>query len=235
MRYIKRILFILFLVIMISGCSVDYKIKINKDLSISDSVIVTENTDRMKSRTNLDVTKSVKYLYDIYKFRNMGENDYTIVSSGLTTKVSAHNNYKDFTEYWYNYGCDITGSPYIDESKDKIRFAIAQEKLINTKASTRPVYDSIAVTVEVPFKVTYNNADKVNGNEYTWYIKADATEMKRIIIEFNPEKEDKKVSVGFGDTKVHIGYEYLAIAIIIVLIGLAIFFTYMRNKKVNKM
>ena len=235
MRYIKRILFILFLVIMISGCSVDYKIKINKDLSISDSVIVTENTDRMKSRTNLDVTKSVKYLYDIYKFRNMGENDYTIVSSGLTTKVSAHNSYKDLDEFSKNFKSDLFETPIVNIGKEQVYFELDQMKTIDSKASTRPVYDSIKLTIEVPYKVTYHTATEVNGNKYSWNIKADDGNLQRIIIAFNQEKEDKKVSVGFGDTKVHIGYEYLAIAIIIVLIGLAIFFTYMRNKKVNKM
>ena len=61
MRYIKRILLILFLVIMISGCSVYYKIKINKDLSISDSVIVTENTDRMIASIQISDYKKWSY------------------------------------------------------------------------------------------------------------------------------------------------------------------------------
>ena len=67
MKYIKKILIILFLVIMISGCKVTYELKINNDLSVNEKVVASENTNRMLSRTNLDLNQSVKYLYDIYK------------------------------------------------------------------------------------------------------------------------------------------------------------------------
>ena len=238
MRYIKRILIILFLVIMISGCSVDYRVKINKDLSVNEKAIVSERTDRMKSRTNLDVNQSVKYLYDIYKYDSMSGNNYSILSSGYTTKVASNNSYKNIKEYADSFQCDITESMVYYETDDYVHIEIDQTRYIDSRASTRPVYDRITVTFEVPYKVTFNNADFVNGNEYTWYIKADSDDLARILLEFNPDKVGKAISLpsfGFGVSKVHIGYEILIIIIIIILVLVGVLFAYRKGKKNNRM
>lgn len=234
MRYIKRILLILFLVIMISGCSVEYKVKINNDLSVNDIVYVSETTDRLKSRTNMDVNQSVKYLYDIYKFKDMGDSDYSITSTSLTTRVAASNSYKDLEDFSNKYRCDITDKPLYYETKDTIHFEIAQTRYIDTKASTRLIYDSIDYTVEVPFKVTYHNADKVDGNIYSWHIKPDDTNLRRMIIEFNPGKTESEVSFMFGKKTVKVSYWWIFLIIFILIIFILILSAYIRNKKNNK-
>lgn len=233
MRYIKRILLILFLVIMISGCSVEYNVKINKDLSVNDVVYISENTDRLKSRTNMDVNQSVKFLYDIYKFKNMGEKDYSITSSSYTTKVSASNSYRNLEEFAKTYRCDITDSPTYYESDGIIHLGITQTNYIDSSASSRPVYDDITFKIEVPFKVTYHNAEEVKNNQYIWHIKKDS-ELKTIKIEFDSKKIDNKMSFGFGKNKIDIAYGWILLVVFIVFIGIAILFTYTKNKKSNK-
>ena len=233
MRYIKRILLILFLVIMISGCSVDYRIKINDDLSVREVAYISENTDRMKSRTNLDVDKSVKYLYDIHKRNQMGSHDYSITSSNQITRVYASNSYKNLDEFSRLYSSDITDSPIIRKEGDIVHLSIVQTNYIDSNASTKPVYDDITVTIEVPFKVIYNNAEKVDGNKYIWTIRKD-DELKTIKISFNPKNVNKKVSLGFGERKVNVAYEYILIIGLVIVVAIIIIFIYFKNKKINK-
>lgn len=240
MKYIKRVFLILFLVIMISGCSVDYKLKINKDLSLNEKTTVSENTNRMKSRTNLNVDQSVKYLYDIYKLDGMADGNYSITSSDATTTVLVNNSYKSIEDFVDRFKTDITYKTFYYKEKDYIHFQIDQVIPIDSKASNRPVYDDITFSLEVPFEVIDNNADKISGNTYIWYIKADSPRLKSIRIEFKPNKYKNKVSLLFGKDKegnnksVSFGYEYIILAGIIIIIGVIILFIYVKNKKNNK-
>ena len=99
MKNIKKVLIILFFVIMISGCKVNYELQFNKDLSVNEKVTASENTNRMKSRTNLDINQSVSYLYKIYKTDSMGEDQYAITSANNTTTATINNSYKSIKEY----------------------------------------------------------------------------------------------------------------------------------------
>lgn len=233
MKYIKRVLIILFLILIVSGCRVNYDVKINKDLSINERVIASEKTDRLKSRTNLDINQSVSYLYKIYKTKNMGEDEYSITSADNTTSVVVNNSYNSIKEYSDNFKTDIFEESNIYEDNKHIIIDINQNALINSKASNRYVYDEIEVTFELPFEVINNNADKVNNNKYTWYIKADSDEYKRILLEFNGEKVKNTALFNFGDKYFDIGYEYLVLVGAIVILGIIIFIVYLKNKKNN--
>lgn len=233
MKYIKRVLIILFLILIVSGCRVNYDVKINKDLSVNERVIASEKTDRLKSRTNLDINQSVSYLYKIYKTKNMGEDEYSITSADNTTSVVVNNSYNSIKEYSDNFKTDIFEESNIYEDNKHIIIDINQNALINSKASNRYVYDEIEVTFELPFEVINNNADKVNNNKYTWYIKADSDEYKRILLEFNGEKIKNTALFNFGDKYFDIGYEYLVLVGAIVILGIIIFIVYLKNKKNN--
>lgn len=235
MKYIKKILIILFLVIMISGCKVEYNLKINKDLSLNEKVTASENTDRMKSRTNLDVNQSVKYLYKIYKPDFMKDGQYTITSSGNSTSATVNNTYDSLKDYSTKFSNDIFEFVYDDEDKSKTMMSYSQYALINTKATNRYIYDQIDITIEVPFEVIESNADSVRGNKYTWTVRADSDEYKHIVLKFNGERPKNTVSFSFFGKKSHIGYEYIILIVLIIAILVAAIVLYTKNKKNNKM
>ena len=64
MKNIKKIIFFSF-ILFLTGCSVNYKLTINKDSTINEKVVAKENTNRMKSKTNLDEKQSVTFLTNI--------------------------------------------------------------------------------------------------------------------------------------------------------------------------
>ncbi|MBR4830934.1 MAG: hypothetical protein IKZ96_04185 [Bacilli bacterium] len=235
MKYIKRVLIILFFVIMISGCKVNYELQINKDLSVNEKVTATENTNRMKSRTNLDISQSVSYLYKIYKTSYMGDDNYSIISADSTTSATVNNSYSSIEEYSKNFKTDIFEEKIVCKDKNHIRIEFDQFGLINTKASNRYVYDEIEVVIEVPFEVSDHNADKVVNNKYTWYVKADTDEYKNIMIEFDGNRPKNSAAIKFGDKAFSIGYEYLFIVAAVLAIIIVIVVVYIKNKKNNRM
>ena len=234
MKYIKKILIILFLVIMISGCKVDYQLSINKDLSVSEKVVVSENTNRMKSRTNLDVDQSVNYLYKIYKNDSMKNDDYAITARGSTTEVTVNNNYKDISDFSSYFSNELFENISENHSKNDIIIDFEQNDLIDSKATNRYIYDEIDVTIELPFEVIKHNADLVDGNKYTWHIYSNTKKYKRIFLEFNGEKLKNNVSFSFGKSVININYIFIIIGFLIVIIGIIFGFLYVNNKKNNK-
>ena len=235
MKNIKKILIILFLIIIISGCRVSYEVKVNEDLSVNEKVTASENTDRMKSRTNLDINQSVSYLYKIYKTENMADDKFSIISADSTTSATVNNSYKDIKEYSDNFKTDIFKENIDCEKNNHIKLEFNQSGLIDSKASNRYVYDQIDVTFEIPFEVINHNADSVHGNKYSWIIRADEAEYKKILIEFNGEKPKNTATIKFGDQMFHIGYEYLFIVGAVIVVGILIVVIYVKNKKNNMM
>ena len=233
MKNIKKVLIILFFVIMISGCKVNYELQFNKDLSVNEKVTASENTNRMKSRTNLDINQSVSYLYKIYKTDSMGEDQYAITSANNTTTATINNSYKSIKEYSENFKTDIFEEKIVSDDKNHIRIEFEQYGLINTKASNRYVYDEIEVVMEVPFEVIDHNADRNVNNRYIWYVKADTDEYKNIMIEFDGNRPKNTAAIKFGDKAFSIGYEYIFIIVIVLAIVIALAIVYVKNKKNN--
>lgn len=235
MKNIKKVLIILFLVVMISGCKVEYNLKINKDLSLNEKVTASENTDRMKSRTNLDVNQSVKYLYKLNKLGFMEDDAYSTSSSGKSTVVTVNNVYDNLEDYLHKFNNDLFVVTVSDMDKKNILLVIDQIEPINSKASNRYVYDQIDVTIEIPFEVIKSNADKVKGNKYTWYIKADSEEARSISVTFNGEKPKNTVTFNLFGKKSSIKYEMIIFAAVVLVIGIALAVLYFKNRKNNTM
>lgn len=235
MKYIKRILIILFLVIMISGCKVDYELKINKDLSVNEKVRASENTNRMRSRTNLDVNQSVKYLYKIYKLKDMEDDNYSVNSGTNITTVTVLNSYKDLDEYSEKFSNELFELDITNTKDNNKKITISQTDIIDSKASSRYVYDQINISVELPFEVIKTNASTVKGNKYSWIVSADSKELKEMYIEFDSKKEKDTVSFSFGKRSVSLKYELIFIGALILIIGIILAYVYIKNKKNNKM
>jgi hypothetical protein len=234
MKYIKKILIILFLVIMISGCKVTYELKINNDLSINEKAIISENTNRLTSRTNLDVNQSVQYLYKIYKPDFMSDGSYSISSKYNDTYVTVNNTYSSIEDYSKKFSNDLFSLYNSYDNKKHITIDIAQMDLLDSKATNRYVYDEIDVSIEVPFEVIDTNAEIVNGNIYKWHIKPDTNEYKSLYIEFNGERPKNTVSFSLGKKSFFVGYEWIILVAVVIAIVVALSIVYIKNKKNNR-
>ena len=61
-----KYLFILFVVIVLTGCSIDYKLTINNDLSLNEEVKASEFLGIIEKKTGLKDEDSIDYMFSMY-------------------------------------------------------------------------------------------------------------------------------------------------------------------------
>ena len=69
---------------------------------------------------------------------------------------------------------DVFDNVNVTKDGNIITFSAEQKELLSSDTNYSLLYDDITVNITIPFEVISNNADKVNGNTYTWNIKKDS-------------------------------------------------------------
>ena len=93
MNKLKKIL-ITFIILITSGCSVEYNLNINEDNSVSETVVASEVTTKMESLTRLKGDTAVNYLFKMFN-RNDDLISVTSTSDTYNTYATAKRVYND--------------------------------------------------------------------------------------------------------------------------------------------
>lgn len=231
MKNIKKIIFFSF-ILFLTGCSVNYKLTINKDSTINEKVVAKENTNRMKSKTNLDEKQSVTFLTNIYN-RNKLDIKTSTKSDNYNTEVTAFLSYDSIEKYRDNFSSDVIKKVKVTRDGDIVTLIAKQNVKLDSNASRSLIYDDITVQIEVPFVVVDNNADQVDGNIYTWYIKKDK-DIKTIKIKYKDKEIKNSIKINVNDKDINIKYEVIFSAVIVLLLGFIFIILNYKNKKNNR-
>ncbi|MBQ3475506.1 MAG: hypothetical protein IJH20_04990 [Bacilli bacterium] len=230
----KRIkMFLLLLVIfLVTGCSVEYNLTINKDLSVNEKVIASDNTIRLKINTNLNEKDAVNYLYKMFDREGLQTQISTITDSGntISTVTGKH---KSLENYVNNFTSDVFR--YIDyqEDGDIITLTMNQSEKVGRDRSNTLLYNNIKVVIDLPFKVKEHNADEVRYSKYTWNIdENEGLKTIRISFDKNALRDEQKITIG-GKT-FNIKYQYIALFIICLILGIIFIVVLINNKKNNR-
>lgn len=178
-----KIFIIGILLILVTGCSGNYNLKINEDMSINEELYLTIDN------TNNIYTKTLK----IFKENNIPEKDYEVVLSDNNVRITYNKKYDSIEEY-------LLDSKIYHELIDEIQFnksnnyidlyvnqklKLSNDNGIKTNGTNLVDLDVLQVNIENPFDVNFSNAEIVNDNVYTWTIKKGDTE-KKIQMQFKP-------------------------------------------------
>ena len=231
MKNIKKIIFFSF-ILFLTGCSVDYKLTINKDSTINEKVVAKENTNRMKSKTNLDEKQSVTFLTNIYN-RNKLDIKTSTKSDNYNTEVTAFLSYDSIEKYRDNFSSDVIKKVKVTRDGDIVTLIAKQNVKLDSNASRSLIYDDITVQIEVPFVVIDNNADQVDGNIYTWYIKKDK-DIKTIRIKYKDKEIKNSIRINVKNKDINIKYEVIFSAVIVLFLGFIFIILNYKNKKNNR-
>lgn len=188
----KKIIFIIFVIVMCTGCNVKYTITINKDNSIEENIYASEDYSFFENYPNSSVGRVLGFLIEPYldKLNSNGynvENKVRAKSGGvnITKNFDSIEDYSNKTLFYNQYtdkiNCDVDGNIVTLTVKGKF--------VGDTQDQTKFPVSNATITINIPFKVLENNADYVDGNEYTW--NADKSE-KEIKIVYDKSKENKK-------------------------------------------
>lgn len=225
----KKYLVIILLVFFCFGCEANYKLEINKDLSVSESIIGLEDDDfysHYNGRSKDWVIEAI--LWNVRE--EINSNNYKIesVSEDDLYGSQIYKTYSNIDEYFNSSTAYLQLYDTFNHSNDDgiITIELKDKLPINNDSLTRFKIDSAKISIKVPFKVLENNADSFdkNTNTYTWNINAD--DSKEIYIKF-----DSKDYIG------NVRNIYLLIGIgVLVLSGIVFMIVAFRKKQksINK-
>ncbi len=207
---------------LLSGCSAEYNLTIKNSTmeedinAIFDKATESELANRMEG-----IRRTAFYNYDTR------ENEYYDF-----TKRETDDNI--ILNYSYQYtGNDLYKSEAASRCYYKRIVNVTDDVItINTDNQVACLYkdgdreiDSITVNIRTALTVLENNADKVNGNTYTWYINDKNYTNKPIYIKIEKERYQES----FTSQVISI----IVILIIVVIIGILIYFKALRRRKKN--
>ena len=232
MKRVKKLIILLVVAFLLTGCTVEYDLTINPDGTVNEKVVAEEITNRMKSKTGINEKQSVKYLYQMFKRKKLN----TFLSQkkdGEKTVATVTGSHKSVKAYTENFESDIVPEASYTEKDGIVTLTLKQEDVLSSNTSTGYVYDKITVNIKVPYKVVDNNADAVRRTLYTWHIDKDK-KVKTIKISYNKNELLNTKTFTFGSIKFNVRYEFLTIGSIIFIVAVIALFVYINNKKNNK-
>lgn len=213
-----KIFIIGILLILVTGCSGNYNLKINDDMSIDEELYLTIDN------TNNTYTKTLK----IFKENNIPEKDYEVVLSDNNVRITYNKKYDSMEEYILDSKIyhELIDEIQFNKSNDYIDLYVNQKlKLSNDNIKLNGTnlvdLDVLQINIENPFSVNYTNAEIVNDNVYTWTIKKGDIE--------------KKIQMQFKPSLNVFPYKQVAVLSTVIICSLIIIFTiYRRYKKRQK-
>lgn len=227
----KKIIILLLVVFLITGCDVRTNITINKDLSVREEVRMT-GTSNFFANYYKDLPITI-----VNDMLNTGNRKEMLTNNGYKYEINQDERYPaviavknyasvdDFTEH------TIFKNQYFTNFE-----TITKENLITIKANGFKKYDQdpeyyeiekSSINIKVPYVVTENNADSYNAstNTYTWNI--------------DLETKDKEINLTFDKNKIYVYNLVMYISILVLIIigiitGVIIRKLVIKSKKNNK-
>ena len=178
-----KIFIISILLILVTGCSGNYNLKINDDMSINEELYLTIDN------SNNAYTKTLK----IFKENNIPEDDYEVVLSDNNVRITYNKKYDSIEEYLLNSKVyhELIDEIQFNKSNNYIdlyvnqKLKVSNDNGIKMNGTNLVDLDVLQINIENPFDVNFSNAEIVNDNVYTWTIKKGDTE-KKIQMQFKP-------------------------------------------------
>ena len=228
----KKVILLLFVLFIVTGCSVTNTVTINKDLTVKEE---------------LDMTGTSEYFNNYYKSRpiniiNMmldtGNRKETLINNGYSYVIKKENYYPSvLASKKYNTIEDYVSKTIFKEQYFNTFKTYTNNNLVTIEARDFIPYDpdnpeiyditKFAYNLKVPFVVSEHNADSYDKktNTYTWYIGKD-TENKEIKITFDKDK------VYIYNLVMYISM--LILTILVVILVVVIYKIVQKNKRNNQ-
>lgn len=209
----------LFLIILLTGCSGNYNININEDMSIEEELYLTfENKEDIYEKT-----------LNIFQKNNISRDNYNVTIKEDEIEITYKDNFDTIENYlleskvyhqmFDNIEFNKTGDYidlYVDENIN------IKNDITELNGSNLIDFDMIQLNINNPFEVNFTNAEIVTENTYTWTIIKDDMH-KKLQMQFKP------ILNVFPYREVIVG---IVIVVCFSIIIISIFRRYRRSQKV---
>ncbi len=184
----KKILLIVFMVLICAGCEANYTIKFDGDLNVEERLRALEDAEFFKQYENSSAGRVVGFILEPYldELNNKGYTTETHITN-QDSGVFINKKYKSLEEY-------IKSTILANEFTDKINYEVDGDKVTLSAVGkfstggqdqTHFSVDEGSITINIPFKVIEHNADEVDGDDYTWNIDGKKGEQRELKLVFD--------------------------------------------------
>ena len=227
----RKLIILVFLLILVTGCEVKSNITINKDLTVVEEVSMGGTETFFKNHyMSLPLTVINKMIETDSNRELLDQNGYShsINKEGKYPVYVAKKTYNSITDYTAN---TIFKSHYFNKFESSVNGNVitinAKDFISNGSVDDEDRYyiSDCTYSINLPFVVTDSNADKIDKktNTYYWYI--------------NDETANKEFKLTFDTSKVYvynlIMYISIGILALIVLVIVIIFVKHIYYNKKN--
>jgi len=171
----KKNIILLLIIFFLTGCSVNYNIKINSDLSVVESAYITESEDFYKSFYKTTKANALNSVLNIYNdFLKEEKYDAKVIPE-KGPLVEVEKEYKNIEDY-------LNTSLLFNDYFDKINYRKEEDKIIietenfNKNDSENPdrfYAEKVDIAITPSFKVVDSNANKVDEDTNTYHFYLD--------------------------------------------------------------
>ncbi len=190
-----KLIILLIIIFIVPGCNGEYKVTINKDLTIEETITIMESNDIIfdyspsinnfiDSRIDEWENEYLKSNYDIQK-------EFTEEAAGVYL-TRLHNTFNDFTED--NILINQLFDEMIIETNNNlvnVQFTSVggQYELFAETDTSAALLKDIRLSIQTPYEVITSNADHIDNskNTYVWYYDEDSF-YKNVELTFNIDK-----------------------------------------------
>lgn len=230
---LKRIIFLIISMIMLSGCSAEYELNF-VDGKYNEKFKTIGSINDENYRNEIDVLNDKNYLF-VDSTLQTGDfpaesflDEYAIYDKNV---FNNDNGYGVILSYSYNSKDDYLKSSIIYSMFQGFNITDDEIYLYDplNVFLTYPLLDDITISFKSDKKVYDNNADEIKNNMYYWYMNKDNYKDKCIRISFKKNEMLSQKNIVISDKSFKFG---IYIFLIILLIGVLVIFE--KVKKSNK-
>ena len=213
----KKIILLILLVLLLTGCKATYNISFDKNINESIKIYTSNtNIETANKETVNKVSEELynfEYGYEYYKKEKYYEGNNT--GYNYTNKFD----YEDYNMYTELQKC------YDDfnYSNDDNTVSLSTSEQF-TCFDYYPEIEEVTINMTSQYNITSSNADKVDGNTYTWIINKDNYQNKPLEIKINKKQEYKEKKI---TSKMIITFGIFLILVLYLLLSIK------KNKKGN--
>ena len=209
----KKCVFIIFLMILLSGCSNQYNIKIEDD-NIEESIISSINVDEIPSQNSFNKKYGIEVDDQITPFINNDQyplfDDYSVIYE---------KNVKDTDD---GFIVTLKHKYTFDEFKNSKAYNCFERKVLNKDGKDYLLYfsgsfycmhgDNLTINLTTNNVVKSHNADKVSGKTYSWFI--NESNLNNFELKFSYTTEHLSFKSFFVVIAVCISFVFLVVLIV---------------------
>ena len=185
MKKIKIILLVL-LVLILTGCKGEYNLEINKDLSLKEEINFSiDNTGDTYDKT-----------IELFENNNIDDSLYRVTQNDEYVNVHYEEEFTSFEDYILNskfYSMFFGNEDFKKDNKSIYYKGLANLKLDDNSNSSNLnnsyYISNMNINLTIPFVIKDHNADSVNGNTLTWILDEENT-FKNIKFSFDYLKKN---------------------------------------------